>query len=544
MAKFVELMDTTLRDGEQTKGVSFTPAEKLNIAKMLLLEAKIDRIEIGSALVSEGESEAVKAVCGWANEAGYLENIEVLGFIDGKKSVDWVRNCGGNAINLLAKGSLKHLTLQLKKTENQHFQDIEKTVEYAKETGMIVNVYLEDWSNGMAKSQDYVFNLITHLISLNVERILLPDTLGVLMPKETEGFISNTVGSFHGVHFDFHAHNDYGLATTNSLAALEGGARGIHVTVNGLGERTGNASLEEVVANINDHTDLNTKANEKALSNLSKMVEAFSGKRVSSNKPIIGESVFTQTAGIHADGDAKGGLYQNRLIPERFGREREYALGKLSGKASLEQNLNALGIDLTPEQESLVLKKIVELGDKKETLTREDLPYIIEDVLKRPAEQKINMIKCSVSSGKGVTSKASFVLAFNGKEIEEEAEGYGGYDAFMNALGKAAKKMKITLPSLVDYEVRIPPGGNTDAIVETKIVWDLGEKRFTTIGVDSDQVMAAVAATEKMLNTILRNGVSGKKAKPKPKKNDAASKAKKPVKKKVAKKAPTKKKKQ
>ncbi|MFH1586467.1 MAG: alpha-isopropylmalate synthase regulatory domain-containing protein [Candidatus Diapherotrites archaeon] len=537
MAKFVELMDTTLRDGEQTMGVSFTPAEKLNIAKMLLLEAKLDRIEIGSALVSKGEIESVKEVCKWANEAGYLENIEVLGLVDGKRSIDWIRDCGGNAINLLAKGSLKHLTTQLKKSENQHFLDISKTVEYAKETGMVVNVYLEDWSNGMKNSQIYVFNLIRHLISLNIDRIMLPDTLGVLTPKEAEGFISNTMGSFHGVHFDFHGHNDYGMATANSLAALHGGARGIHVTVNGLGERAGNASLEEVVANINDHTDWNTKVNEAALSNLSKVVAAFSGKRVSYNKPIIGESVFTQTAGIHADGDAKGGLYQNKLLPERFGREREYALGKLSGRASLEQNLNALGIDLSSEQEELVLKRIVELGDRKETLTREDLPYIIEDVLKRPVEQKIKMLKCSVSSGKDMAPKASFVLAFDGKEIEEEAEGDGGYDAFMNALSKAANKMKIKLPHLVDYEVRIPPGGKTDAIVETKISWELDNKRFTTIGVDSDQIMAAVAATEKMLNTITRNGVSAKKAKPKSQKKPATPKEKN---KKPAKKVPVK----
>jgi D-citramalate synthase len=199
-------------------------------------------------------------------------------------------------------------------------------------------------------------------------------------------------------------------------------------------------------------------------------------------------------------------LYQNKLLPERFGRERQYALGKLSGRASLDQNLEKIGLALSEEDKKRVLQRIVELGDKKKTVTAEDLPYIVSDILEAGGEQKVMIVKCAVNSGLGIKPKASLVLRINGSEYSESAEGDGGYDAFMNALTKIMKKTGFALPKLTDYEVRIPPGGKTDALVETTITWQGKEREFRTVGVDSDQVMAAVKATEKMLNAIVRNG--------------------------------------
>jgi D-citramalate synthase len=234
------------------------------------------------------------------------------------------------------------------------------------------------------------------------------------------------------------------------------------------------------------------------------MVAAFSGKIIADNSPVVGRDVFTQTAGIHADGDSKADLYANLLMPRRFGRKRNYALGKMSGKASLDQNLKALGIQLLPENRQLVLRRIVELGDKKHAVTPADLPLIIADVLKTPQDERVKIERYQIVSTKGDLPTAGLTLRYRGKKVDARSDGDGGYDAFMKALGKACRKFDIKLPALVDYSVRIPPGGRSGALVEAVISWraEPRSQTFTTIGVDPDQVAAAVIATEKMLNLI------------------------------------------
>jgi len=499
--KKIQIMDTTLRDGEQTQNVSFTPYEKLNITKMLIDDVKVDRVEVGNARVSSGELKAIQKIIGWAKENNHLDKIEVLGFVDLNKSVDWLIESGGKVINLLCKGSLKHCEGQLRKTKEEHLSDIKKTVEYAKENQLTVNIYLEDWSNGMLNSKDYVYFMIDGLSKLNVNRIMLPDTLGILDPNKTSRLLKEILNKYPKQKFDYHAHNDYGLANANSLAAVNVGVDCIHVTVNGLGERTGNTNLDEFAVAIRDFSDFECNIDEINLNKISKIVQTFSGKRVASNKPITGEDVFTQTAGIHADGDKKGDLYHSKLSPSRFARERNYALGKLSGKASLEHNLKKLNIELDELRKRKVLKKIIELGDLKKTITIEDLPFIITSVLEAPDKRKIKVEKCLIITDLGKQPKAEITLKYNDKLVEEESEGDGGYDAFMNAIKKI--KFNFDLPELIDYEVRIPPGGNTNALVETTITWkSLKNGTFRTKGVDSDQVIASVKATENMLNII------------------------------------------
>ena len=175
----IEIMDTTLRDGEQTSGVSFTAAEKLTLAKLLLDELKVDRIEIASARVSEGEFKSVEQITGWAKSVGYLDRIEVLTFVDDGLSLKWMEKTGAKVQNLLTKGSLNHLTYQLKKTSEQHFSDIAKVLDLAEKQGITTKVYLEDWSNGMRKSPEYVFQYLDFLSTQPIKRILLPDTLGI-----------------------------------------------------------------------------------------------------------------------------------------------------------------------------------------------------------------------------------------------------------------------------------------------------------------------------------------------------------------------------
>ena len=245
----------------------------------------------------------------------------------------------------------------------QHAQDIISTVEYATEQGLSVNVYLEDWSNGMKASPQYVFALVQALQGHGIQRFMLPDTLGVLNPLDLISYMRQMVKHFPPLPFDFHAHNGYALAVSNVLAAVLGGARGIHTSVNGLGERAGNAPLASVQAILKDQFQAHTAIDESRLNEVSRLVESYSGIAIPPNQPITGENVFTQVAGVHADGDNKAGLYQNALLPERFGRRREYALGKNSGKANILRNLEELGLELTAEQTKRVTQRILELGD-------------------------------------------------------------------------------------------------------------------------------------------------------------------------------------
>lgn len=500
----IEIMDTTLRDGEQTSGVSFVAHEKLMIARLLLEELQVDRIEVASARVSEGEFEAVKMISDWAARRGLLHKVEVLGFVDGRASLDWIQQAGCKVINLLCKGSEKHCKLQLRKSLQEHLEDIIKVVHFADEMDIEVNVYLEDWSNGMIHSPEYVFQLVDALQQLNIKRFMLPDTLGILNPLQVIEFMRKMKKRYPNLHFDFHAHNDYDLAVSNVLAAVLSGVKGLHTTINGLGERAGNAPLASVQAILKDHFNAKTSIVEDRLNDVSRIVESYSSIAIPANKPIVGENVFTQVAGVHADGDNKSNLYCNDLLPERFGRIREYALGKTSGKANIRKNLESLGLQLDEESMRKVTERIIELGDKKELVTQEDLPYIISDVLKHSeANSRVKLLTYFVTLTGGLKPMATLKISIDGKEYEESSSGDGQYDAFVRALRKVYKvTLNRKFPMLTNYAVTIPPGGRTDAFVQTVITWSYDGRVFRTRGLDADQTEAAIKATMKMLNII------------------------------------------
>ena len=496
----ISLMDTTLRDGEQTQGVSFSANEKVNIARALLQSLKVDRIEVASACVSDGEQQAVSKICDWASEEGMVDRIEILGFVDYKRSVDWIKKAGGSVINLLAKGSEKHCREQLGRDLTSHIEDISRTVEYALERQLRVNMYLEDWSSGFSDSRDYVYGLVSGTQDLGISHYLLPDTLGLFSPQEVFDSLKEMKEQFPNEEFDFHPHNDYGLATANVIAAIEAGIDNIHCTVNCLGERAGNASLAEVAVVIRDKLGIDLSIDETQITLVSRMVENFSGKWIAANTPVVGADVFTQTAGIHADGDMKGNLYVSRLTPERFDRKRSYALGKMSGKASLVNNLEELGISLSEEDQAKVLQRVVALGDSKHLITAEDLPFIIADVMESKEYQYVDLIKCDINTGLNRGSSVSLALTIDGEDFEGDGTGNGGFDAFMDAVTKILSRIGFVMPLLKDYEVHIPRGGKTDALTECIITWQSQEQEFKTRGVDSNQVMAAVKATTRMIN--------------------------------------------
>ncbi|MBA22349.1 MAG: 2-isopropylmalate synthase [Flavobacteriales bacterium] len=500
----IEIMDTTLRDGEQTSGVSFSSSEKLSLAKLLLGELQVDRIEIASARVSEGEFQAVKDISAWANSKNLIDRIEILTFVDKGISIQWMIDAGVRVQNLLTKGSLNHLTHQLKQTPEKHFKGIEETISLAQSHNIETNVYLEDWSNGMRHSKEYVFSFIDFLSTQPIKRVLLPDTLGILSPSETFAFLSEIVERYPKLHFDFHGHNDYDLSVANAMEAIKAGVHGLHLTVNGMGERAGNTPLASLVAVVNDFLPgIEVNIYENSLNKVSQLVSTFSGFRIPVNKPVVGANVFTQTAGIHADGDSKKNLYFNDLLPERFGRKRKYALGKTSGKANIKKNLQELGLSLDDDALKKVTQRIIELGDRKEKVTAEDLPYIISDVMNSGDNSKKVFVKSYVlTHSKGLKPSTTVAIEIEKEIYEEQASGDGQYDAFINAIRKIYKNKEIVLPKLTDYAVHIPPGSTSDALCETTITWQQANKNFVTRGLDSDQTVSAIKATEKMLNII------------------------------------------
>jgi D-citramalate synthase len=502
----IEIMDTTLRDGEQTQGVSYSPVEKLHVAKMLLKDLNVDRIEVSSARVSTGEFEAIKQITDWARHKNLHRKVEVLGFVDGDISLNWINDAGGKVVNLLCKGSLRHLEKQLRKTPEKHVSDIREIIRKADALDMDVNIYLEDWSNGMINSEDYVFYMIDNLKDENILRFMLPDTLGILNPEQTYAFCKKIVDRYPALHFDFHSHNDYDLAVANVFAAVRAGVKGIHTTINGLGERAGNAPLSSVIGVLRDQLHVETAVNEFEITKASKIIETFSGIRIPVNKPIIGENVFTQTSGVHADGDSKDNLYYNNLLPERFGRKRKYALGKQSGKATVRKNLEEFGLFLSPDSIDKITKRVIELGDKKENVTSEDLPFIISDVLgSDTSDYKIFIKNYSLSLSFGLKPFASVQIEIDGNLYQETSSGDGQYDAFMKAIRVIYDRLNKGLPLLIDYQVSIPPGGKTDALVETIITWSMNGREFKTKGLDADQTESAIKATEKMLNIVENN---------------------------------------
>ena len=296
----------------------------------------------------------------------------------------------------------------------------------------------------------------------------------------------------------------YDLAVSNVLAAVLSGVKGLHTTINGLGERAGNAPLASVQAILKDHFQAITHIDESRLNEISRTVESYSGISIPANKPIVGQNVFTQVAGVHADGDSKNNLYFNDLQPERFGRVREYALGKNSGKANIRKNLESLGLELDEESMRKVTDRIIELGDRKELVTQDDLPYIISDVLKHDTvDKKVKLLSYFVTLAQGLKPMATLSIEIDGKVYQESSSGDGQYDAFVRALRKIYKgTLNRKFPMLVNYAVTIPPGGRTDAFVQTVITWNYEDKEFRTRGLDADQTEAAIKATIKMLNLI------------------------------------------
>lgn len=505
MGRCVEIMDTTLRDGQQMPSSRLMTQAKLEIAKFLLERVRVDRIEVASALTSEGEFRALKAIMDWAKVHNYDEQIEVLGFLDGDRSARWIQEAGGKVVNLLCKGSAKHSSVQLGMDVHQHSRLIKKTVDCCRHLGLRVNLYLEDWSQGMRDSWDsYLKPLLQKISCMRVERVMLADTLGVLHYAQTCRYIKQTKRILYHKKLDFHAHNDYGLAVANTLAAVSTGlVSGVHTTVIGLGERTGNASLEQVVVGIHDQTKYRTHVDEKELRSVSEMVSLFTGRDIPENAPIVGRYAFSSGCGVHDDGNRKGRIYQSRLTAERFGATFVSALSSQSGKASILECLeHDLGItSLSDDQVKTLLSRIKALNDAGKRLTSADLLDLVAEICHQPERILIRVKDINTESLFCGKSAVSATLVYEDEEVSFTAEGNGQFDAFMKGLSQWAQYAGITVPERRKFKIHVRSEKDTDAMTEAIITWRCPNgKEFQTIGASPCMVMAAIRAAIQAVN--------------------------------------------
>ena len=492
-ASKIRVFDTTLRDGEQTPGVSLTPEKKVLIAKRLD-ELGVDVIEAGFAAASEGEMEALKLIA--------KENLraEVCSFARGVRSdIDAAIKCDVDSIFLVIPASDIHIEHKLRKSREEVLKIIGDCTEYAKDHGLIVEFGPEDATRSDIK---FLKETIRVALSAGADRITPPDTVGVLTPERSYNFFSELKRDFPNVVFGVHCHDDFGLAVANTLAALRAGVEEAHVTVNGLGERAGNAALEEVVVALKLQYNVSTRVRTELLYDTSLLVSRLTGIPVQPNKAIVGENAFVHESGIHTHAILADPSTYEAIPPEIVGRVRRLVVGKHAGSHGIRAALEEMGLHPTEDQLKEIFQRVKALGDKGKRVTDADLKAIAESVMGIPSIQPIKLEELTVVTGDHVTPTASVRLNFNGKVLIEAATGVGPVDAAMNAIRKAI--LAIEPIRLDEYHVNAITGG-TDAVVEVIVKLSKGDRIVTAMGVHEDIVMASVKAMISGMNLLVAN---------------------------------------
>ena len=489
--KTVKILDTTLRDGEQTPGVSLNPEQKLKIAVQLDILG-VDVIEAGTAIISEGEQRGVKAI---ANEG---LNAEVSSFARLLKGdIDAAIKCDVDTVNLVAPVSDAHIRKKLKIDRETLREKTIAMAEYVKEHGLNVEISAED-----ASRADIAFltSLFADLAAV-VDRLCFCDTVGVLHPERTRE-IFGALCRFN-TPVAVHCHNDFGLATANSIAAVMAGAKVVHVTMNGLGERAGNTSLEEVVTALEMLYGVKTRIAKDKLYETSRLVRNLTKMPIAPNKPLMGANAFTHESGMHVHGTLADTSLYEPLDPGIIGRKRRFAFGKHTGKASVKMALDEMGIPADDEQMKRILSEVKELGDRGKMVTDADFQAIVDDVLRIERVEKIKLVDLSVVSGKNVYPTASIHLEVDGEEVVEADVGVGPVDAAINALKKAMAGREMDDLHLEEYHVDAITGG-TDALVNVAVKISRGDKAITASGVSEDIVIASLYALINGVNRLYR----------------------------------------
>jgi D-citramalate synthase len=467
-----------------------TPENKLRIAKRLD-DLGVDIIEAGFAAVSEGEMEAVKLIA----DAGL--RAEICSASRGTKGdIDAVAKSGAESIHLIIPVSDLHIEAKLKKTREQVLQITGEMVKYAKNCGLVVELSAEDATRA---DMTYLKKMFMTGIEAGADRVVACDTVGVLTPERSYEFYGDLRKSLSVPILSVHCHNDFGMAVANTIAALRAGANQFHATINGLGERAGNASLEEIVVSLRSLYKLKLDLKMEQLYSISQLVSRLTGVYLQPNKAIVGENAFTHESGIHTQGMLAHPSTYEAIEPELVGGTRRLASGKHSGSAGIKATLTTMG--LTPNEEQLkeIFQRVKTIGDKGKTLTDADLLAIAESVLGLSMEKAIQLQEITVVSGNTVTATASVRLKLNGKEVNGAAIGVGPVDAAINAVKRAVLETEPIV--LEQYHVKSITGG-TDAMVEVVVRMRKGDKTATAMGVREDIVMASMDAVLSGMNVL------------------------------------------
>jgi D-citramalate synthase len=484
-----------LRDGEQTPGVSLTTESKLLIAKKID-SLGVDIIEAGSAITSEGERTSIKKIAGEGLNAEICSYCRIR-----REDIDSALGCDVDSIHLVVPVSDLHIQQKLKKDPETVRRMAVEMTEYAKSHGLIVELSGEDASRA---DLDYLKSVYDAGIDAGADRLCFCDTVGILVPERTHEVFSDL--SQLSVPVSIHCHNDFGMATANTISALRAGGKEAHVTVNGIGERAGNTSLEEVVMVLYSLYRHKTKIDIKGLYATSRLVSRLSGIAVAPNKAIVGGNAFTHEAGIHVHGLLANTATYEPITPELVGRERRIVLGKHAGRSSVVLALKELGIAASEKQIDDIVARIKELGDKGKRVTDADLQTIAETVLGIYQEAKVRLEELTVVAGNTVMPTASIRLKVNGNHVVEAGIGTGPVDEAINALRKAVSGVADV--HLDEYHVDAITGG-TDALVEVWVKLSKGGRTITARGARTDIVMASVEAVLEGINRLIQQKNKG-----------------------------------
>lgn len=489
----VYIFDTTLRDGEQTPGVALLPEEKLEIAKQLDVLG-VDSIEVGFPAASRGEAEATKLVVKEGLRA------EVVGLARAVQSdIDIAINSGVNCVHTFIATSDIHMKKKLEMSREEVLEKAVWSVEYVKSHGVRCEFSAEDATRS---SLPFLKKIYSSVAEAGVDRIDIPDTVGVSIPRSMARLVSE-VREVVNVPIAVHCHDDLGLAVANTLASIEAGAQEAHVTVNGLGERAGNASLEEVALSLYAFYGLKTNINLKEIYRTSRLVSKLTGIRVPPNKAIVGDNAFAHESGIHTDGVLASPETYEPLPPELVGHQRRILAGKHAGRHGIEAMLKQMGFSLSKEQLDEVVARVKELGDKGRRVAEEELVNIVEVVTGSvtPAKRRIELQDLIVVTGNKTTPTATVRLLIDGKEYKSSDYGVGPIDAVLkavqNIVGDVAKFR------LVDFKLDAITGGS-DALANVTVkLMDHRGRVIASRGVREDIVMAGVDAVINAANRLL-----------------------------------------
>ncbi len=484
----IRFLDTTLRDGEQTPGVALTKEDKLAIARKLD-ELGVHIIEAGSAITSEGEREAIRAIAAEGLDADICSYCRIM-----QPDIDYALACDVDSIHLVAPVSDLHISVKLKKDRETVRQMAIETTEYAKEHGLIVELSGEDASRA---DMGFLKSIYQAGIEAGAERLCFCDTVGMLVPEKTEAIFKDLTASVKAP-VSIHCHDDFGLGTANTVAALRAGAKQAHVTINGIGERAGNTSLEEVVMILEWLYKYDTGIKTTELFKTSRLVSRLTGIPVAPNKSLVGGNAFSHEAGIHVHGLLADTSTYEPIRPEILGRERKIVMGKHAGKSSVSLAIKEMGYDVQDAHLNEILKRVKELGDFGKHVTDADLQSIAETVLNIQCNSRVKLEDFTVVSGNRVTPTASVKLKVDGEEVVQAGIGDGPVDATIQCIKKAVAGVGDI--QLEEYHVDAITGG-TDALVEVLVKLSKDGKMITSRGTRTDIIMASVEA---MLNGINR----------------------------------------